>query len=335
MATFTSFGDAFVQSENRLAAAKAAAIDRVLRDTDFRAGGGTLGPGDVSFVPGASIGQQNQILSEFLQFTGGAVDAFGNPIGAIGSAARRGSAAANIPGVGAGTFGVEGPGGLSGPSRLLQQSGQISRPFLTGGGGGRAGAGPGETAQVTRTVQDIQPVLEGLLAQLVEEGGTPQAQQNSATRAAAAAELLQTVQALTPAQAEARATAAVDLVVQRALEEALPQLQAAGEAAGTSTNALQALAINDLATRTAGTTAAAILEAIGNFAAGQAQAGQTLQQITEIDPVSRELLALLTDVPTQRETVQASGSIDLLSALGLTPENIISGSPGTSFLATS
>ncbi len=325
MATFTSFGSAFNESENRLAAAKAAAISRVVADTGFGSGG-ALGPGAVS--PGGNLGAQNDVLASFLRFTAGVEGAGGSNL--VGGA-RPGGAGGRIPGVGAGIFGVEGPGGLSGPSALLQSSGDVSRRFQTGGGGGPGGAGggaDGDRAQISRTREDIQPILEGLLAQLVESGGTPQSQQNSATRMAAAQELLNTIQQLTPANAEARSIAAVDLVVQRALEAALPQLQAAGESAGTSQNALQALSINDLATRTAGTTAAVILDAIANFATVQAQAGGALQGITEQDPVSRELLALLTETPTERTNLQASGSIDLLAALGLTPENIIEGGGG-------
>lgn len=325
MATFTSFGSAFNESENRLAAAKAAAISRVVADTGFGSGG-ALGPGAVS--PGGNLGAQNDVLASFLRFTAGVEGAGGSNL--VGGA-RPGGAGSRIPGVGAGIFGVEGPGGLSGPSALLQSSGDVSRRFQTGGGGGPGGAGggaDGDRAQISRTREDIQPILEGLLAQLVESGGTPQSQQNSATRMAAAQELLNTIQQLTPANAEARSIAAVDLVVQRALEAALPQLQAAGESAGTSQNALQALSINDLATRTAGTTAAVILDAIANFATVQAQAGGALQGITEQDPVSRELLALLTETPTERTNLQASGSIDLLAALGLTPENIIEGGGG-------
>jgi len=336
MATFTSFGSAFNESENRLAAAKAAAIQRVVNDTDFGISGGRRGPGGVSTIPGSgpgSLTSGNDILSSFLRFTSGVEDASGQLIGGggVGGGGRPGGAGSRIPGVGAGIFGVEGAGGLSGPSRLLQSSGDVSRRFQTGGGGGPGGAGPGgegDRAQISRTREDLQPVLEGLLAQLVESGGTPQSQQNSATRMAAAQELLNTIQQLTPANAEARSIAAVDLVVQRALEEALPQLQAAGESAGTSQNALQALSINDLATRTAGTTAAVILDAIANFATVQAQAGGALQGITEQDPVSRELLALLTETPTERTNLQASGTIDLLAALGLTPENLIEGGGG-------
>lgn len=335
MATFTSFGDAFVQSENRLAAAKRAAIQRVVADTGVGAFGGNLGAGDVS--GGRNVSGQNAVLADFLQFTGGVRDISGNVIGSTGvgggGTRRTGGGGGRIPGVGAGIFGVEGPGGLSGPSRLLQSSGDVSRRFQTGGGGeGGGGGGEGDRAQVTRSRSDIQPVLENLLAQLVESGGTPQSQQNSATRQAAATDLLNTIQQLSPQNAEARAIAAVDLVVQRALEGALPQLQAASESAGTSTNALQALSINDLATRTAGTTAAAILGAITDFAQAQAQAGGALQGITEQDPVSRELIELITGTPTERETVQGSGSIDLLAALGLTPENLISPEFGTRFL---
>lgn len=331
MATFTSFGSAFNESENRLAAAKAAAIQRVVADTGFNV---NVPRGSIGGVPATSgVSGQNKVLADFLQFTAGVTDVQGNIIGGTGGGGRPGGGGGGIPGVGAGIFGVEGPGGSSGPSRLLQSSGDVSRRFQTGGGGGPGGAGgEGDRAQVTRTREDIQPILEGLLAQLVESGGTPQSQQNSATRQAAAAELLATVQQLSPQNAEARAIAAVDLVVQRALEGALPQLQAAGESAGTSTNALQALSINDLATRTAGTTAAAILGAITDFATAQAQAGGTLQGITEQDPVSRELLALLTETPTERETLQGSGTLDLLAALGLTPENLISPQGGTQFI---
>jgi len=329
MATFTSFGSAFNESENRLAAAKAAAIRRVVADTGISQFGGALGAGDVS--PGQNVSGQNTILADFLQFTGGVRDAQGNIIGStgVGGGGRPGGGGGFV---GPNIVGTPSGGGLSGPSRLLQSSGTVSRQFQTGGGGGGGGGEGGDTAQISRSRTDIQPVLENLLAQLVESGGTPQSQQNSATRQAAATDLLNTIQQLSPQNAEARAIAAVDLVVQRALEGALPQLQAAGESAGTSTNALQALSINDLATRTAGTTAAAILGAITDFAQAQAQAGGALQGITEQDPVSRELIALLTQTPTERETIQGTGGIDLLAALGLTPENLISPQAGTQFI---
>lgn len=125
------------------------------------------------------------------------------------------------------------------------------------------------------------------------------------------------MQTLTPANAESRAIAAVDLVVQRALEQALPQLQASGESAGTSTNALQSLAINDLATRTAGTTAAVILESITNFASAQAAAGGAVEGLTGDDPVSNELIRLITGTPTETGNVSAGANLDILQALGI------------------
>lgn len=310
MAQFFPFGSAFNESQNRLNASRAAAIGRVVADTGF-GGGGALGPGNVS---SANVAQQNEVLSDFLQFTAG----LDRPGSAGGTGQVRGGGS-NFVGPNIAGGGQSSRVNVSAPSRLLQSSGSLSRKFNTGfaGPGGGGGGGGGDTIQASQARTDIQPVLEDLLAQLVEGGGTPQAQQNSATRQAAAASLLATVQQLTPANAEARATAAVDLVVQRALEASLPQLQAAGESAGTSTNALQALAINDLATRTAGTTAAVILESISNFAAAQAQGGQALQGLTEQDPVSRELLTLITGTPTERTSTSGTGPPNILEALGI------------------
>lgn len=313
MAQFFPFGSAFNESQNRLNASRAAAIGRVVSDTGFNVGSNIGAPGTSGSA--GSITKQNEILSDFLQFTA-ALDT-GGSAGRTGQVAGGGSGfvAPNIAG-----SGIDSRVNVSAPSRLLQSSGTLSRQFQTGaiaGSPAAGGGGGGDTVQASQATTDIQPVLEDLLAQLVEGGGTPQAQQNSATRQAAAASLLATVQQLTPANAEARAVAAVDLVVQRALEAALPQLQAAGESAGTSTNALQALAINDLATRTAGTTAAVILESISNFAAAQAQSGQALQGITEQDPVSRELLTLITGTPTERESVSGTGPPNILEALGI------------------
>jgi len=312
MAQFFPFGSAFNESANRLNAARAASIGRVVADTGFSTGGVGVSNQPGGSVSSSNIAKQNEVLSDFLKFTAG-LDA---PRG-TGQVRGGGSSfvAPNIAGGGASSR-----VNVSAPSRLLQSSGQVSRRFSTGaipGSPAAGGGGAGDVVQASQSRTDIQPILEDLLAQLVEGGGTPQSQQNSATRQAAAAALLSTVQQLTPANAEARAVAAVDLVVQRALEGALPQLQAAGESAGTSTNALQALAINDLATRTAGTTAAVILESIANFAAAQAQAGGALQGITEQDPVSRELLTLITGTPTERTVTSGTGPPNLLEALGI------------------
>ena len=317
MAQFFPFGSAFNESANRLNASRAASIGRVVSDTGFSgAAGRDLATGSIEGVPSAgNIAKQNEILSDFLKFTAG-LDA---PRG--GGRVPGGGSNFVGPNIAGGGGGFDSRVNVAPASRLLQSSGTVSRQFSTGAvPGSRAaggGGGGGDVVQASQSRTDIQPILEDLLAQLVEGGGTPQSQQNSATRQAAAASLLATVQQLTPANAEARAVAAVDLVVQRALEGALPQLQAAGESAGTSTNALQALAINDLATRTAGTTAAVILESIANFAAAQAQAGGALQGVTEQDPVSRELLTLITGTPTERTVTSGTGPPNLLEALGI------------------
>ena len=199
------------------------------------------------------------------------------------------------------------PGGLSGPSRLLQSSGQISRRFdtsglnraggLTGGRfGGGGGGGTGTNVQLSGT--DIQDQLDALLTTITEAGGTPQAQAASGKRAAGADALLNTVQTLTPAAAQAQSQGLVDNITRSILDEVLPQLQAAGEGAGASRSALDQLQLNDVATRIAEKSATVVINAITGFAGAQAGAGGVLERLTATDPISNELISLITGSPT-------------------------------------
>lgn len=241
---------------------------------------------------------------------------------------RGGTGGGGIPGVGLGTFGVEGPGGLSGPSSLLQSRGQISRRFDTSGldragnvvgGGSRLGAGDTGT-KVSLQTSDIQSQLDQLLTQITEAGGTPQAQAASADRAAATDALLNTVQTLTPAAAQAQSQGLVDNITRSILDEVLPQLQAAGEGAGASRSALDQLQLNDVATRIAEKSATVVINAITGFAGAQAGAGQVVERLTATDPISNELISLITGTPS--ESSQATGSVDILNQLGLLPKNL-------------
>ena len=119
--------------------------------------------------------------------------------------------------------------------------------------------------------------------------------------------MLATLQELTPQAAEARAQGAVDQVVRRALETALPQIQGAAEAAGTSQDALQALQINDLAARTGEAAATVLLSAITDFATSQAQVGSVVEDLSARDPVSTELISLLTSTPSETQNKSFQG----------------------------
>lgn len=267
-------------------------------------------------------------------------------LGGTGGVDRsKGQTVGGIPGAGAGTFGVEGPMTRSGPSALLASRGSVSRQFLTGGpgvggsgggGGSQLGGGgggdPSQHVSVTRNESDIQDQLEPLLSEIIASGGTDQARAASASRAAATDTLMATLQELTPQAAEARAQGAIDAVVRRSLEAGLPAIQGAAEAAGTSQDALQALQINDLAARTGEAAAVVLLSAITDFATSQAQVGGVVEDLSARDPVSDELISLLTSTPseTQNRTFQGNlGLFDegsetaaLLASLGITPENI-------------
>lgn len=241
---------------------------------------------------------------------------------------RGGTGGGGIPGVGAGIFGVEGAGGLSGPSSLLQSRGTISRRFDTSGFdragnvvGGRGGVGAGDTGtKVSLQTSDIQGQLDALLTQITEAGGTPQSQAASGKRAAATDALLNTVQTLTPAAAQAQSQGLVDNITRSILDEVLPQLQAAGEGAGASRSALDQLQLNDVATRIAEKSATVVINAITGFAGAQAGAGQVVERLTASDPISNELISLITGTPS--ESTQASGSVDILNQLGLLPKNL-------------
>lgn len=237
--------------------------------------------------------------------------------GAVVSAQSRG---ANTPGV----TGASGPSSglnLSGPSNLLLSGGTTSRRFNTSGldrAGNVVGNQEEDTPNVQLSQTDIQPVLEALLASIVAGGGTPQSQAASATRSSVAGELANTVSQLTPAEAQIQSQALVDDIIRQTLDEVMPQLQAATESAGASQSALTTLQFNDLAARTAEKAATVAVEAITGFAAAQTGAGAVVERLTASDPLSEELVRLITGTPSQ--TKQASGPIDLLRELGLLPE---------------
>lgn len=266
--------------------------------------GGTLQRGAVNPVTGATTLLGSSPFTE----VGGAV---------IGAQSRRTS----IPGAGVGV--PDSRVNVSGPSDLLRSSGSVSRRFNTSGldRAGNVVARPELDAPSIQLSQaDIQPVLEALLATIVEGGGTPQAQAASQTRTGVASELADTVSQLTPEAAQIQSQALVDSIIRETLDEVMPQLQAATESAGASQSALTTLQLNDLAARTAEKAATVAVGAITGFAEAQAGAGAVVERLTATDPLSEELVRLITGTPT--ESRQASGPLDLLRELGLLPEGL-------------
>jgi hypothetical protein len=187
---------------------------------------------------------------------------------------------------------------------------------LSGGSGGGGSNAP--NVQISKS--DIQPQLEGLLSAIVAAGGTPEAKAASAQRSSATQALNQTVQDLSAANATALAQGVVDDVIRRTLDEVLPQLQASGEGAGASRSALDQLQLNDIAARTAEKAATATVEAITGITGVQAQAGSVVERLTATDPISEQLIRLITGTPG--ETTQSSGPLDILNALGLLPKDL-------------
>ncbi len=186
--------------------------------------------------------------------------------------------------------------------------------------GGRGGGGGDASQNINISSGDIQPQLEDLLTSIVEAGGTPEARAASGERASATQALNQTVQDLSAANATALAQGVVDDVIRRTLDELLPQLQASGEGAGTSRSALDSLQLNDIAARTAEKAATATIEAITGLTGVQASAGAVVERLTASDPISSQLVELITGTP--KETTQATGGVGILNALGLLPQDL-------------
>lgn len=193
---------------------------------------------------------------------------------------------------------------------------------LGGGGGSRLGGGGtgDQSPNISFTKGDIQPQLEDLLTSIVASGGTPQAQAASAQRSTATQALNQTVQDLSAANATALAQGVVDDVIRRTLDEVLPELQASGEGAGASRSALDSLQLNDIAARTAEKAATATVQAITGLTGVQASAGGVVERLTATDPISQQLVELITGTP--KETTQATGGVSILNALGLLPQDL-------------
>lgn len=189
-----------------------------------------------------------------------------------------------------------------------------------GGGGGTRTGGATGSVNVQQSRTDIQPQLEAVLSSILAAGGTPQAQAASSERASATQALNQTVQDLSVANNTALAQGVVQDVIRQTLDEVLPQLQASGEGAGASRSALDQLQLNDIAARTAERAATATVEAITGLGNVQASAGQVVDRLTASDPISDELIKLITGTPTERTSSQ--GSVDILNALGLLPNNL-------------
>lgn len=272
----------------------------------------------VGFGGPAGTAESRAAEEDFLGFTRGVINASNRTAGQPGG---RGSG--QVVGAGA-DFDIL-PQTTSARGRsMVGQSGQITGSFNTtgisrtsqralrsqGGGGGQGGSD-----FVSSSQSDIQPQLDPILSRILEEGGTAQARQASAQRQTATAAILASLTQLTPQAAEARASGAVDAIIRRSLDEALPQLQAAQEGAGASRDALSALQLNDIAARTAETASTVVIDAITQFAQAQAQLGSVAEQITETDPVSRELISLITSTPVQSRSGQ--GNLSALSELGI------------------
>lgn len=154
--------------------------------------------------------------------------------------------------------------------------------------------------------------LDSLIAQLAA-GGTP-------SQRAAQQDVLRTIQLIDAQRAEfssdralALSEEAVQSNLQRSLEAALPSILLAGNAAGTSGDALSALLTQDLQTQAAGQAAEIGIDAVTNF--GQISAG-LLQDRSVLsqrqDPVANALIqALNVDVGSERSgssTTRTTGS---------------------------
>jgi len=187
------------------------------------------------------------------------------------------------------------------------------------GGGSRTGGATG-SVNVQQSRSDIQPQLEDLLSQIIASGGTPEAKAGQAQRTQATQALGQTVQDLSVANATALAQGLVDDVIRTTLDQLIPQLQASGEGAGASRSALDSLQLNDIAARTAEKAATATIQAITGLTGVQASAGQVVERLTASDPISEQLISLITRTPTENQ--QSSGSVDILNALGLLPKDL-------------
>lgn len=221
--------------------------------------------------------------------------------------------------------------------RLAARGAFKSAVSPTGGGGG---GGDGSTFG-TLTREGLQPSRQAALDEILAAGGGTEAQVASGQRTSATSILLNTLASLSPGAAQSAAAGAVDSIIRRSLDEALPQLQAAGEGAGASRSALDALRLNDIAAQTGEAAANVILEAIVNFAQAQATIGATTEALTRSDPVTDQITRLITATPAER--VSAQGELETIAALGLLPEGadldainkIISDAGSTGFTAIS
>lgn len=202
----------------------------------------------------------------------------------------------------------------------LAARGSFKNALSGGTGGGTRTGGATGSVNVQQSRTDIQPQLEAVLSAILASGGTPQAQAASSERASATQALNQTVQDLSVANNTALAQGVVQDVIRQTLDEVLPQLQASSEGAGASRSALDSLQLNDIAARTAEKAATATVQAITGLGNVQANAGAVVDRLTASDPISDELIKLITGTPTERTSSQ--GSVDILNALGLLPNNL-------------
>lgn len=186
-------------------------------------------------------------------------------------------------------------------------------------GATRTGGATG-SVNVQQSSSDIQPQLEELLSQIIASGGTPEAKAGQAKRTQATQALGQTVQDLSVANATALAQGLVDDVIRTTLDQLIPQLQASGEGAGASRSALDSLQLNDIAARTAEKAATATVQAITGLTGVQASAGAVVERLTASDPISEQLISLITRTP--QESKSSQGSVDILNALGLLPKDL-------------
>ncbi len=212
--------------------------------------------------------------------------------------------------------GVSGTVTRFGTDPRLAARGSFQNAVRPGGGGGGGGGEGGGNIQASRS--GLDPSRQQALDEILAAGGGAEAQVASGQRTSATSILLNTLASLSPGAAQSAAAGAVDSIIRRTLDEALPQLQAAGEGAGASRSALDQLQLNDIAARTGEAAANVILESIVNFAQAQAAIGATTEALTRTDPITDQITRLITATPPER--VSAQGELESLAALGLLPE---------------
>lgn len=157
------------------------------------------------------------------------------------------------------------------------------------------------------TTSPVLANIQALIAQLTGQG-TPEIQQQRATRNEEVQSVRNQRQQYTKDQAEADAQMAVEATQRRSLEQLLPSINNAARGSGTSQSSMRALLLQDAAQRAADSAALLKTQTVKDYGSISASLNNTLEALTRVDAPQTDALLKALQLGNQAQNTTSSGN---------------------------